>query len=453
MQSRSRLAGTAVAGLLAAAALLAGAAAPGAGAGAAQAREPAGAELFSDCFWTGPRGRDFTGGAHLANNFPDADATYWFAKITLAAGGAPAAHGPLPPCPLHVAELLRRPRAGRLGPRQPDRPRPRVGQPLPAGRPPRRPAAGVHDEVVGAPAPADPAARAANTFYAGTDPTVALVYRVYVNDRGADVAGDAPLPAVTLLGADGSRLAGAAACAAVNTPDHDLQTTPPATLAQWNALIHTPGLDPAVAPATRAPFFERFFNATYNFVGDFLPGTRTTPTPPANGGAFSNADTSYVYAAVNRRFGPVLVVRGKLPTVPATRDGARTMGRGELRYWSICTNATPVSGLAVDCATDERLPLRGDRRYTIVVSRRADRPRTATRHCGVQWLDWGAQRESPDDPDYGLVIVRNMLPSPGFARAAQRVTTFGTERRVMGAYYPRPAYTTKARFRAPGCRR
>jgi hypothetical protein len=420
---------------------------------ATQARDPAGPELFSNCFWTGPRGRDFTGGAHLANNFPDADATYWFAKFTLAPGARLRLTGRFPHARyMSLSSSAGREPAGSVHDSEivPD---PGSVNPFRAGarRDGRRRAYTM--TIVGAPAPADPAARAANTFYAGADPTVALVYRVYVSDRGTDVAGGVPLPSVAVLGADGSRLSGAAACAAVNTPDHDLQTTPPATLAQWNALIHTPGLDPAVAPATRRPFFERFFNAAYNFVGDFRPASRTTPAPSDDGGAYSNADTRYVYAALSRRFGPVVVVRGKLPTVPATRNGERTMGRGEMRYWSICTNATPVSGRAVDCASDDQLPLRGDRRYTIVVSRRADRPRTATRRCGVQWLDWGAQRESPDDPDYGLLIVRNMLPSPGFAHAAQRITAFGSERRVMGAYYPRPSYTTRARFRAPGCGR
>jgi hypothetical protein len=447
----TRIVGTLVAALVAAGGLLwpGGPVSPD----AALARDPAGPELFSDCFWTGPRGRDFTGGAHVANNYPDADATYWFAKFTLPEGARLELAGRYPHARyMSLSSYVGRTPVGSVHDSQID-PDPGSTNPFASGarRDGRRRAYSM--SVVAAAAPADPAARQPNTFYAGPSPTVALVYRVYVNDDGTDVAGDAPLPSITLVGADGSRTSGGAACAAVNTPDHDLQTTPPITLAQWNALIHTPGLDPAVAPSTRTPFFQRFFNATFNFLGDFRPETRTTLTPPDNGGAYSNADTRYLYAAVNRRFGPLLVIKGKLPTVPETADGERTMGRGQLRYWSICTNGTPVAGRAFDCASDQQLPLRGDRRYTIVVSRPADRPRNALRRCGVQWLDWGTQRESPDDPGYGLLIVRNMLPSPGFAQAAQRITTLGTERTVMGAYFPRPSYGTKAGFQATGCPR
>jgi hypothetical protein len=302
--------------------------------------------------------------------------------------------------------------------------------------------------LIAAPPPPDPAP---NTYYTGTDSTTSLVYRVYANDRGTDVAGDEPLPAVALVGADGSRLEGDAACAAINTPDHDVQTTPPTTLEQWEDLIHTPGLDPAVAPAKRHPFFERFFNGAYNFVGDFRPEARAGMTPTDSGGAFSNADTRYVYAAINRRFGPVLVVRGKLPTFPATTDGERRMGAGQLRYWSLCTNETPVTGRAVDCVSDYQVALRRGRRYTIAISRPGDRPRNARARCGVTWLDWGAQTAVPEQPGYGLVIVRNMLAAPGFRQAAQNVKELGTERQVMGAYYPSPSYTTKRRFEARGC--
>jgi hypothetical protein len=416
----------------------------------ARAADPAGPELFANCFWTGPRGRDFHGGAHAANNYPDADATYWFARIALPAGSHLEITGQFPharymslssyaskepSASVHDADIA---------------PDPGSTNPFLPGARRDAPNRSYTMSVVAAAPPPDPAP---NTYYAGEVSTTSLVYRVYTNDRGTDVAGGVPLPAVTLVGADGSRASGDAACAAVNTPDHDLQTTPPSTLEAWEDLIHTPGLDPAVAPARRRPFFERFFNGTYNFVGDFRPETRAGVTPTDGGGAFSNADTRYVYAAINRRFGPVLVVRGKLPTFPATYAGERTMGTGQLRYWSICTNDTPVTGRAVDCASDYQLPLRRDRRYTIVVSRPTDRPRNATERCGVKWLDWGAQTAVPEQPGYGLIIIRNMLAAPGFGRAAQAVTQLGTERQVMGPYYPTPTYTTKARFQALGCAR
>jgi hypothetical protein len=433
--------------------VLAATLAAGAPAGAPAAdHPPAGRALFTNCFWTGPRGRDFTGGAHAANNFPDASATYWFARFALPEGARLELRGRFPHArymalssyvgkeplgSLHDAEI--RPDRGSANPF-------RAG----ARRNGRRRAYTVSIVATDPPPPGE---RRPNTFYAGDTPQVALAYRVYVPDRGRDVAGDTGLPRLTLVAADGSRHRGRAACAAINTPDHDLQTTPPLTLDQWSGLIHTPGLDPAVAPATPHPFFQRFFNGSYNFLGDFRPETRTTLTPPDNGGAFSNADTRYLYATINRRFGPLVAVRGTLPTVPRTRGGEARMGHGQLRYWSVCTNETPVSGRAVDCAYDELVPLGAHRRYTILIGRAGDRPANATRRCGVRWLRWGAQRSSPEDPGYGLVLVRNMLAAPGFKHAAQRVTTFGTERRVMGRYLPRARYTTPRSFAAHGCPR
>src|SRR3954453_15386271 len=113
--------------------------------------------------------------------------------------------------------------------------------------------------------------------------------------------------------------------------------------------------------------------------------------------------------------------------------------------------STPVSGKAVDCAYDEQVPLPAGRRYTILVGREGDRPANAARRCGVRWLRWGHQHAAPAAPGYGLVIVRNMLAAPGFQHAAQRVTTFGTERRLMGPYLPQARYTTRRSFAAHGC--
>ncbi len=104
-----------------------------------------------------------------------------------------------------------------------------------------------------------------------------------------------------------------------------------------------------------------------------------------------------------------------------------------------------------DCLADRQLPLDSRRRYTIVVSRPEDRPANATRLCGVAWLEWPARGDGAGDPDYGLLIMRNMLVSPKFGHAIQRVTKAGTEAQVMGPYFPDSSYSTKADFEARGC--
>lgn len=69
----------------------------------------------------------------------------------------------------------------------------------------------------------------------------------------------------------------------------------------------------------------------------------------------------------------------------------------------------------------------------------------------MSWLDWGERGDLAGRPDYGLLIIRNMLVSPLFEQAIQRVERPGTEPGVMGAYFPESVYTTKRRFEAEGC--
>ena len=151
-------------------------------------------------------------------------------------------------------------------------------------------------------------------------------------------------------------------------------------------------------------------------------------------------------------------MNGKLPTFPRTLPTSRRWKPSpwQLRYWSLCSGSSPVSGLGYDCVFDQQVPLRGDRRYTLVVSRRRDRPTNATEACGYKWLDFGAGENYPDaaSRDYvGVLYARFMFPDPAWAQAPQKVTTPGTERAVMGPYFPRSRYTTTARFERRGCRR
>jgi hypothetical protein len=104
-----------------------------------------------------------------------------------------------------------------------------------------------------------------------------------------------------------------------------------------------------------------------------------------------------------------------------------------------------------DCLADRQVPIDAGRSFVIVVSRRADRPANARRRCGVAWLDWGERGDGVGDTDYGFLIMRNMLVSPGFGAAIQNVPQPGEERQVMGAYLPESTYTTTAEFEAAGC--
>jgi hypothetical protein len=82
--------------------------------------------------------------------------------------------------------------------------------------------------------------------------------------------------------------------------------------------------------------------------------------------------------------------------------------------------------------------------YTIVVSSAAHRPAGPLRRCGIDYLTAGPMFDT-------VLIVRNMLPAPGFRHSIQRARP-GRLRSDLGAYFPRIRYVSAARLAALGCR-
>lgn len=422
-----------------------------ASAGAATARP-------SSCFWEGPistkvkatngfDGKDF--------NFPEAAATYWFARFHLPAGAHLEIRGRYAHAryeSLNAYNSAGEPiDALRDTLTQPD---PGATNPFVAGHDRTGAKRGYAVSVVGADVPAG-GARAANTVYAGAaaGTEAQLVYRVYLPDDASDPTGGGGLPDVSVVGADGQALTGAAACAAVNQPDRTIPvvTTP---LPLWQATRKTAGC-PATFPALSTVRWERFFSladAVGTLAADCRNAPAPTPSPADVGGYYSNGDIRYLFTYADRKYGPVLVLKGRMPRVATTSAKVRTMPSGQLRYWSVCSYESRVTTRYGDCLADRDIPVRGAKRsYTIVVSRAADRPRNATARCGVAWLAWPARGDGAGDRDLAQLVIRNMLPAPGFTQAAQSVTTHGTEKAKLGPYLPASAYTTKKRFQAGGC--
>ena len=145
------------------------------------------------------------------------------------------------------------------------------------------------------------------------------------------------------------------------------------------------------------------------------------------------------------------MIEGRLPRTPQTYRGLEVMRRGQMRFWSLCTGESRVTTFTPDCLADRQVLRRSGRNFTIVVSKPADRPANANRRCGAAWMDWGERGDGAGDPGYGLLILRNMLVSPNFAHAIQRVDQAGTEAEVMGPYFPRTGYTTVEEFESRGC--
>lgn len=229
-----------------------------------------------------------------------------------------------------------------------------------------------------------------------------LIYRVYVPDDPADPQAGAPLPTITI------RRGGEAEV--LQTCEH-------------------PGGSLLVELFLRAfaPRPTEKLNAEPIFI-----------RPESAEGFFPNRDNKYLAALTSWEPGRVAVVRGRAPAVP-----------GDVRYWSFCSNEYRLPYPVTACRYDGQVTLDTQGNYTFVVSTEADRPANATPEAGVNWLPWG------DTDEVNILLVRNMLPAPGFAHAIQKVTPGARGEVVMGAFYPQAWYCTRERFEkmgAEGCR-
>ena len=311
-------------------------------------------------------------------------------------------------------------------------------------------------------APKNPDDRSKNTMYAGReDRAIQVVFRIYVTDMGFDGAGlglaDSPSPPGPLVTyeatlADGTRLS--AAEVVEQFGQHIGFPPPPVPLDEWYALINSedndPRLDPSSAPARKDSEWEIFRGIKFSVDGAFKSAedrAKIKLQKEMEGGG--DPTTVYMFNYLSRKFGPVYVLRAKLPTFPDTYAGADTMGDGQVTYWSIVTAASAPSGELWDGIFDMQVLLDENGYYTIVVSRPEDRPTNATHENSVAWIDWG-QGEGLDDPrdrkDWGMLLMRFMVCHPDWENSPAKVREPGTEEAVMGPYYPKGYYTTKAEF-------
>lgn len=307
--------------------------------------------------------------------------------------------------------------------------------------------------VVSGPPPEDPAQRQPNTLYAAFSPAPVaayanIIYRIYVSDRGTSLAGNVDLPTFRFLLPGGQSIDPEAPCAALEMTRLGLGIND--TLAELDLSAVPVGgasTDPLIwrrfvsAPISLAYLAQGYLDQAglelpiWDPIRDALFATGLT------GGFLSNRDNSYVSSIVNKAFGETAVILARAPRVPHTYENAARMDDADLRYWSLCTNDAP-SQRYWDCLYDEQVPVDGDGNFAIVISPADRRPRNARPECGIAWLNWGPTASS-------LLILRNMLPDPGFPHAIQSVPLGSdSEREVMADYYPSGTYSSVAEFEA-----
>jgi hypothetical protein len=268
----------------------------------------------------------------------------------------------------------------------------------------------------------------------GSDTTTGyLQYRVYL-PAGGDFA-RVPLPAVTFT---------------LNGVSQQIPPCPPGTPLTTPA-AGAPAL--ASAPAHQQTGMPASALAT--------PATSATQTPeftrPLAPSDYPNADAGYLAAVVTTPpdNGDVLVIQGKAPTTPrGSRPSPWPAPFTDLRYWSLCNYvitpappqvplfplvANPVPGGKTDygCRYDSQVASDRQGYYTFVVGTEAQRS-VIERIPGATFLPFSAS--DPTTPH--LLVLRNVLVSPGFTEAVQNVpagSPASAAAAVMGPYYPRTA--------------
>lgn len=268
----------------------------------------------------------------------------------------------------------------------------------------------------------------------------AILYRIYLPDDGKAPNGGVNLPDPELSLPDGRVLSGSDACKMLKTRQ-PLQISlnavgvPPS---EYRTLINKPGKPdtwPSKIPA------EWFIQLDRESLLGIYTGYINPEARRSEGGFYPNLDNHYVRTIINRKHGPVFLLRGKAPTTPKTYGGDKVMGDGELRYWSVCSNQGFANTRVNDCLFDEEIPLDPRGYYTIVVSREEDRPRNAIPECGIGWLPMAEDGDGLFDPDVTIVQIRHMLTAPGFEQSVQRVFRQEDLNDVMGEYLPSSRYS------------
>jgi hypothetical protein len=305
--------------------------------------------------------------------------------------------------------------------------------------------------IASGPPPAESSQAIENILYGGSSGAGklgVLGYRVYVPNSGEDASGGVGVPRVTLHMADGGIVQGEDVCDVLTFPFE-----PPQVLLPADAYAKLRG---AADPSRNPPVFRAKYSEQFKVQCDF--GGDCGGTPPKETGAFANLDSDYMYSFLNRQYGEVVVLRGKIPETPKTLDGSDSVFMEQkLRYWSICPYEY-YSTAVTECLFEEEVTINEDGFYTIVYSREEDRPNNVTSECGVGFIPWSEDgdgfgivdgRES--NRDDGYLLVRNMLPASDFDQAIHNTSVPGDEAEVMGEFLPKGKHFSKSGFEGLGC--
>jgi hypothetical protein len=409
------------------------------------------------CFWArGPFSKD----PYINLAYPDAATYYWAAAFTVPAGAKLTLEGKFPHSrymslisydgagvPIEsVADYLIKPKAGSTNPFLAGADRTSANRDynldIVDGMPDPKQKIGMN--LVG-----EQRDKLNTPKYGAAPGQQVVLYRIYAGDIGTDETAGGGLPAPVLTLADGKVQRGPEACQSLRTRQ-PLQLDPAAMalpMQKYYELLEAAAKKSPLFPATNPPSWYQQLDR------EALYGIYTGAPPAADarrseGGFYPNLDNQYIRTILNRKLGKVFVLRAKAPTTPRTLKGDAKMGDGELRYWSFCSNQGFANTRVNDCVHDEQIPVGPDGFYTLVVSRKADRPRNAITQCGIAWLPMADDGDGAIDNDVTVLQLRHMLGTANFPHAVQAIGKPGDEAKDMAEYFPRGRYLTTSAFEA-----
>lgn len=177
---------------------------------------------------------------------------------------------------------------------------------------------------------------------------------------------------------------------------------------------------------------------------------------------------NYLLRGMSIDWGKVIIITGKLPTTPRTRNSERMMTAAQARYWSITgydpafPDADGYGGAAIHSLMDDELVLDEQRRYIIVYSWTWTKPNNANAANGVTWKDWGPTgkqsltiRWLSVHPEWSFELVPNEqnLGWKGDWASLQynkSLIGYNNQNGFLREYQPRVAFLSKEEFEQLG---
>lgn len=155
-------------------------------------------------------------------------------------------------------------------------------------------------------------------------------------------------------------------------------------------------------------------------------------------------DILYLGTPYSRRLGELLVVRARSLRTPDTPREPVYLPGAQIRGFTI-TNYNFWAGVCNDAIVDRDLLLDDDGCYTVVVSTAEQRPDNATAEHSVNWMDWGPYLD-------GQLTFRMLLRTNPLLLRLKALAQGQANDPELEPYLPRVGHCSQADFEASGWR-